>query len=119
VEHLVRFTTAEGREGHHYADSLEDTLKFVERLRNAEEAQDVRVFRLREVPIEFRAYYKVELRSLDSEPDEQLAPAAVPPVPTAEEPAEPAKATKPLVSAAAADLDSATDHSGRRLFQRG
>jgi hypothetical protein len=117
VEHLVRFTTAEGREGHHYADSLEETLKFVERLRNAEEAQDVRVFRLREVPIEFRAYYKVELRAPDApEVDDPPATPVVPATPPADEVAEP---VKPLVAAASSDGDASTDQSGRRLFQRG
>lgn len=62
MEHLVKFTTAEGRDGHHYADSLDAALSFVERLRNNEEADHVRVFRLQEVPIEFKAYYKVEVR---------------------------------------------------------
>ncbi len=61
MEHLVRFMSAEGREGQHRADTLDDALAFVERLRNSEEASDVRVYRMEEVPIEFRTYYKVEL----------------------------------------------------------
>jgi hypothetical protein len=117
VEHLVRFTTAEGREGHHYAESLEEALKFVERLRNAEEAQDVRVFKLREVPIEFRAYYKVELRTLDAaEPDESPAPVPAPTPAAAHESPEPAR---PVATASGADADHTADTSGRRLFQRG
>jgi hypothetical protein len=117
VEHLVRFTTAEGREGHHYAESLEEALKFVERLRNAEEAQDVRVFKLREVPIEFRAYYKVELRTPDAvEPDEAPTPvAAAVPTPAHDSP-EPAR---PVATVSAVDADATADTSGRRLFQRG
>jgi hypothetical protein len=72
LEYLVRFTTAEGREGNHAAATLHDALRFVERLRNSEEVSDVRVFRMHEVPIEFRTYYKVELKA--GEPGE--APAA-------------------------------------------
>jgi hypothetical protein len=89
VEHLVKFTSAEGRDGFHTAGSLEDALKFVERLRNSEEVGNVRLFRLQEVPIEFKAYYKVEIRGADapaggSQPEEaaeavESLPAPVPP----------------------------------------
>jgi hypothetical protein len=61
VEHLVKFTSAEGRDGFHTAGSLDDALKFVERLRNNEDVDNVRVYRLTEVPISFKAYYKVEI----------------------------------------------------------
>jgi hypothetical protein len=62
VEHVVRFTTTEGRDAQHVTKTLEDALRFVERLRNNEEASVVRVFRMQEVPITFKTYYKVELR---------------------------------------------------------
>lgn len=113
MEHLVRFTTAEGRDGHHYAENLDEALKFVERLRNTEEASDVRVFRLREVPIEFRAYYKVEVRPADGGEDDALPEA---PVPAAGDDAEVA-ARPPLVASVAGDVDG--DNASRRLFQRG
>ncbi len=111
MEHLVRFTTAEGRDGHHYAESLDAALAFVERLRNSEEASDVRVFRLREVPIEFRAYYKVEIRP-EAELDEP-----VPPVAPIEDKPEPAP--RPLVATAAGYEPDSSDGGARRLFQRG
>ena len=111
MEHLVRFTTAEGRDGHHYAESLDAALAFVERLRNSEEASDVRVFRLREVPIEFRAYYKVEIRP-EAEAEEQVPPVA----PIEDKPEPPAR---PLVATAAGFEPEAADGGARRLFQRG
>jgi hypothetical protein len=115
VEHLVRFTTAEGRDGHHYAETLDAAIAFVERLRNSEEASDVKVYRLREVPLEFKTYVKVEVRT-DGEAEE--APAA--PAPAALSPADlPEPGPRPLV-AMAPSLDGESDNgNGRRLFQRG
>jgi len=106
VEHLVRFTTAEGRDAQHVAPSLEDALRFVERLRNTEETSVVRVFRLQEVPIAFKAYYKVELRPSVEEPVE---------VPT---PAEGRAAQAPVAAAPAAAEGEAGEGSARKLFSR-
>ena len=112
MQHLVRFTTAEGRDGSHTADSLDDALKFVERLRNTEEASEVRVFRLHEVPISFRAYYRVEVGAVEGE-EESVVPA--PPAVPAPEATEPAKPGAAVVSAPEAAGDSA---NGRRIFAR-
>lgn len=107
MQHLVTFQTAEGREGSHTAPSLDDALRFVERLRNNEEASAVRLFRMQEVPLEFKAYFKVEVGEGPSD-----APAAVEPVPAAEPAPEPA-----LTSAAGANEDST--EASRRIFNRG
>ena len=104
MEHLVRFTTTEGRDAQHVTTSLEDALRFVERLRNNEEASVVRVFRLQEVPIAFKTYYKVELR-----PGSEDAAAA----PT---PAE-ARQTATPTAAAATEAETA-DQAARKLFSR-
>lgn len=128
VEHLVRFVTAEGRDGHHTADGLDEALRFVERLRNNEDVSEVHVYRLHEVPIEFRAYYKVELRGT-GEGGDAAAPAVpavpavpvVPPVasPGEDSPVEPAVAGPHLLAGVRdGDID-ARDHAGRRLFSRG
>jgi hypothetical protein len=113
VEHLVKFTSAEGRDGFHTATGLDEALKFVERLRNNEDVEHVSVYRLQEVPIEFKAYYKVELRGAESSsgnPEEAAEPAAeslpVPGSPSEEE--EPG-----LVGAPAGAPDG-----NRRLFGR-
>lgn len=117
MEHLVTFKTAEGRDGNHTAASLDEAIRFVERLRNNEGASDVRVFRMQEVPIEFRTYFKVEVGDGKSEakPDvaadakaEQPAPAAVASASPNPEPALTAAAT----SADGPDLT-------RRIFSRG
>lgn len=79
MEHLIRFTNAEGRDGHHVAPSLEDALRFVERLRNTEEVAATTVYRLTEVPFEFKTYYKVEVRSGEGAPEEGVSAATPPP----------------------------------------
>ena len=101
MEHLVRFTTTEGREAQHVAPSLDDALRFVERLRNNEEASVVRVFRLSEVPIAFKAYYRAELRPVENA--EEHSPAAAPAVP---------------VNGPATPEGAGGDAASRKLFSR-
>lgn len=117
MEHLVRFTSAEGRDGYHTAASLDDALKFVERLRNNEEVDRVRLFRLQEVPIEFKAYYKVELRGADG----PAAPAAEAP-PAELEAVDALPAPNPPGEEDDAGLvvsqNGPADASGRKLFGR-
>jgi hypothetical protein len=106
VDHLVRFTTSEGRDAQHVAGSLDEALRFVERLRNTEEASVVKVFRMQEVPISFKTYYKVEVRP-DAE-DRADAPAA--------EVRTPAQAGP--ITPASAEAGEAGDGPGRKLFSR-
>ena len=107
MDHLVRFTTSEGRDAQHVVPSLEDALRFVERLRNTQEANVVKVFRLQEVPISFKTYYKVELRP---EGDDRAE------TPVALESRTPAQ-TGPA-SPAAAEQGEPGDGPGRKLFSR-
>ncbi len=107
MEHLVQFTTSEGRDAQHVAPSLDEALRFVERLRNAEEASVVRVFRLQEVPISFKTYYKVKLRPAVDDSAEASTPAA----------ARPAPAPAPAPGRPVAEADQ-SDSSGRKLFSR-
>jgi hypothetical protein len=67
VEYLVRFTSAEGRDGHHSAQDLDSALQLAEHLRNTEEATDAQVYRLEPVPIRFKARYTVEVEQDDGE----------------------------------------------------
>lgn len=71
---MVNFRSAEGKPGYHPTDSLEEAVRFVEHLRNQEQVTDARVWRLQEVPLEVKTYYKVVVPS--------GAPAAAPaPIP--------------------------------------
>jgi hypothetical protein len=90
MPHMVVFRSTEGKPGYHQAEALEDAVKFVERLRNQENVTEARIFRMQEVPIEFRTYYRVEVGGPGEDAE---APAASPePTAEAEAPAEPVAA---------------------------
>ena len=60
---MVIFRSAEGKPGYHQAETLDDAVRFVERLRNQEGVTETRVFRMQEVPLEVKTYFKVEVAS--------------------------------------------------------
>jgi hypothetical protein len=61
---MVVFRSPEsGKPGYHQAEVLEDAVKFVERLRNQEQVTEARIFRMQEVAIEFKTYYRVEVNA--------------------------------------------------------
>ena len=68
MSHMVMFRTAEGKPGYHHTESLDEAIRFVEHLRNQEQVADTRIFRMQEVPIEVRTYYKVEVSPTPSTP---------------------------------------------------
>jgi hypothetical protein len=90
--YMVIFRTGEGKPGFHQAESLDDAVRFVERLRNQEQVTDSRVFRMSEVPLEFKTYIKVEVADAAAA-DEPAPPAESGSV--AEEPA----GSEPLAAA--------------------
>lgn len=110
MEYLVRFTSAEGRDGHHSAEDLDTALQFAERVRNTEEGTDVQVYRLEPVPIRFKACYKVEVEQGEAE----VATPAADDAPSLPE-APPAVAEDGDDQAEDALVNSA---AGRRLFTR-
>ena len=59
--HMVIFRSAEGKPGFHQTDGLDEAIRFVEHLRNIEQVPDARVYKLAEVPLEVRTYFKVEV----------------------------------------------------------
>jgi hypothetical protein len=65
--YMVIFRTGEGKPGFHQAESLEEAVRFVERLRNQEQVTDGRIFRMTEVPLEFKTYIKVEVADAAAE----------------------------------------------------
>ncbi len=69
--HVVTFTNAEGKAGTHQTESLEEAIKFIEHIRNSESVNDAKLYNMVEIPIEVKAYYKVEIGG----PGEQQAPA--------------------------------------------
>jgi hypothetical protein len=74
MAHMVIFRNAEGKPGYHQAESLDDAVRFVEHLRNTEQVTDARLFRMEEVPIEIKTYYKVEVVGAHEAPPSELPP---------------------------------------------
>lgn len=61
MAHMVTFRAADGKQESGLHDDVDEAIAFVEQLRNGGGADDIRLFEVTEIPLEFRAYYKVEL----------------------------------------------------------
>ena len=86
MPYMVIFRHAEGRAGYHQAESLDDGVRFVEHLRNQENVTDARIFRMQEVAIEFKTYYKVEVQGTRDDTADAPVPAPVADLPLADAP---------------------------------
>ena len=109
VTHMVIFRSPEGKPGYHQAEGLDEAMRFAEMLRNQEQVTDARIFRMDEVPIEFKTYYRVE-----------MAAAAGSGTAAAEMPASEAPADRPLRSRCDRDAGCirGTSRRRRRVGQR-
>lgn len=87
MEHVVFYPAADGTAAFRRVASLEEAVRLVEHLRNVEGINEVSCHALTEVPLAFKAYYRVEVPTAE-------APAAVPP-PLLEAPVE-AVAVEPV-----------------------
>jgi len=61
VEHVVFFPAQDGSPAFRRVGNLEDAIRLVEHLRNVEGVNEVSCHSLTEVPLAFRAYYRVEV----------------------------------------------------------
>jgi hypothetical protein len=61
VEHVVFFPAHDGSPAFRRVANLEDAVRLVEHLRNVEGVNEVSCHALTEVPLAFRAYYRVEM----------------------------------------------------------
>ena len=83
---MVIFRRSDGKPGYHQAEGVDEAIRFVEMLRNQEKVTDARIFRMEEVPIEIRTYYKVEVVAEGDAPATtaaaipRVAPPVVPPM---------------------------------------
>lgn len=91
MEHVVFFPAADGSPAFRRVPTLDEAVRLVEHLRNVEGLSTVSVHSLTEVPLSFRAYYRVEVPT-DAVPAQPLgepmamaAPVAL--APEVEEPA--------------------------------
>jgi len=73
MEHVVFFPAHDGTPAFRRVSSLEDAVRLVEHLRNVENVAEVSVHALTEVPLSFRAVYKVEVPAQDV-PSAELPP---------------------------------------------
>jgi hypothetical protein len=100
VEHVVFFPAHDGSPAFRRVANLEDAVRLVEHLRNVEGVHEVSCHALSEVPLAFRAYYRVEVPAETVVPEQQApavaeaAPEVVPDVaPDVAEPAAPVDET--------------------------
>lgn len=61
MSHLVIFKSAEGKQAYHQSATLDEAVRFMEHLRNVERVEQAKLFRLTEVPVEFKTYFRAEL----------------------------------------------------------
>jgi hypothetical protein len=58
---MVIFQTPDGNPGYNQFESLDEAVRFVEKLRNEQNVETARMFALEEVRFDFRPYFRVEL----------------------------------------------------------
>ena len=101
MEHVVFFPAQDGTPAFRRFAGLEDAVRFVEHLRNVENVAGASVYSLTEIPLAFKAWYRVELPAgAEQEVNSSEAPAAVAAAEAA--PAEAAPAEAPAEPAAPA-----------------
>jgi hypothetical protein len=61
VEHVVFFPAPDGTPAFRRVSEFEEAVRFVEHLRNVENVTGASVYTLTEVPLSFRAWYRVEM----------------------------------------------------------
>ena len=83
MEHVVFFPAADGSPAFRRVPTLDEAVRLVEHLRNVEGLSTVSVSALTEVPLSFRAYYRVEVPTelVPAQPLGATAPVGLAPVP--------------------------------------
>jgi hypothetical protein len=87
MEHVVFFPAHDGTPAFRRVSSLEDAVRLVEHLRNVENVAELSVHSLTEVPLAFKAFYRVEVPA-DGAPEDAPVPSLEqpPPLPTVADP---------------------------------
>lgn len=101
-QHMVIFQNPDGDPGYNQFESIEDAVGFVEKLRNEQGIDSIRIFELEEVKFDLKPVYKVELQALNpgsSAPRPSAEPSAPPPAAPAAPQSAPAPAPAPPPSA--------------------
>ena len=104
MEHVVFFPAHDGSPAFRRVANLEDAVRLVEHLRNIEGVNEVSCHALTEVPLSFRAYYRVEVPGAVETPAVAEAPVAETPVVEAPS-VEAAAVEAPVVETPAVEAD--------------
>jgi hypothetical protein len=86
---MVIFQTPDGNPGYNQFETVDESIGFVEKLRNEQNVLNARIFKLEELKFEFKPYFRVQLAMLNAG-DASAAPAAAAPSPAPAAPAAPA-----------------------------
>ncbi len=87
-QHMVIFQNPDGHPGYNQFESVEEAVAFVEKLRNEQSIESIRIFELNELKFDLKPYYKVQMQALNPGAPSRPAPAAPAP-PTSPEQAQP------------------------------
>jgi len=80
MSHMVMYRSVEGSPMFHQVASLQDAVRHVETLHNAGQGSDARIFSMKEVKIEVKTYYRVEVTAEEDKAPEAPPAMAAPPV---------------------------------------
>ena len=104
---MVIYRTSDGSSSSEQLEAIDEAALFVERLRNNEGVDQIRIYRMEEISFAFRPYYKVELgmpeRQQHPSPPDEVVGVGTPPV---EPPAEAAPAVDEVVVEVPGPLDA-------------
>ena len=78
MEHVVFFPAPDGSPAFRRVPSLDEAVRLVEHLRNVEGINDVGCHALTEVPMAFRAYYRVEVGAVEASATDTGSPVEQP-----------------------------------------
>lgn len=87
MSHMVIFQTPDGNPGYNQFETVDESIGFVEKLRNEQNVLNARIFKLEELKFEFKPYFRVQLAMLNSG---ESASTSAAPAPAAPAPAAPA-----------------------------
>lgn len=111
MSHIVIYRSNDGQAVYHQVEGLEEAARHVEWLRNSGQGKDAKIFRMQEVAIEVKTYYRVEVATAEEAPAAPAAsspqPAPAQPAPAPAQPAQAPAANRPAPVPAAAAAGSA------------
>ena len=114
MEHVVFFPGPDASASFRRFPSLDEAVRFVEHLRNAEGVSEVSLHALTAVPLAFRTYVKVEVPGAEAEAAAEPALADVPEQPAPVEPVTEAVPELQPVMAEVATVEPEPSSNGKR-----